>query len=375
MKYSILSTLTILLFIISCKKDTSPTAPNNDPYFGNNKVLYDEFENKPLVIVANQALNFMVAFERTLEDGTLLEFEPRQRKLPSILTDQEGNIWDINGKAIDGPRQGQRLKSLNSYIGLWFAWGTMFPGIELYDGTPYDGDFVQAPASEEWSIPTENVISVLGIDAIPAIDDPEFEEFSSKDFIDNGFFLDNEDMLVGVTINGTTRLYPVPILNYHEIVNDQIGDVYFSLSFCPLTGTAIAWDRAIDGDITTFGVSGLLYNSNVMPYDRNSESIWSQMKQECLKGSKIGTEMSTIQVLETSWEAWKQILGSPNLLTTNTGFSKNYDINPYAGYLSNQEALSYPVEYHDTRLPSKERVLGVVINDKAKAYRFQDFID
>lgn len=375
MKHHIFFIFAISIILSSCKKDTPSITPNNDPYFGNTQILSDEFENTPIIVVANQELNFMVAFKRTLSDGTLLEFEPRQRLLPSILTDQEGNIWDINGKAIEGPRQGQRLTSLNSYIGLWFAWGTMYPGIELYDGTPYEGYFEQAPASDEWSIPTDNVITVLGPDAIPAIDNPVFEEFSSKDFIDNGFFLDNNDMVVGVTINNTTRLYPVPILNWHEIVNDRIGDLHFSLSFCPLTGTAIAWDREINGEVSTFGVSGLLYNANVMPYDRSSGSIWSQMKQECLNGSNIGTKMNTIRVLETSWEAWRQILGSLNVLTTDTGFSKNYEVNPYDGYLTNETALSYPVEYHDTRLPNKERVLGVVINEKAKAYRFQDFID
>ncbi len=375
MKYNLILLLSILLALSACKKDSDPIVPVDDPLSGSIKVIHDEFESVPLVIIGNPSHNYIVAYESTLPDGTILEFEPKQRALPAVLKDQEGNVWDIQGLAIEGPREGQRLVGTNSYIGFWFAWGTMYPGIELYDGTTYTGNFQQSSPEQDWTIPTQTVFNVLGIDAIPAIDQPVFETYDEKEAIDNGFFLDDDDMVVGVTINSTTHLYPIRILNWHEIVNDEIDGQYFSASFCPVTGTAVMWDRTIDGQVTTFGVSGLLYSGNVMPYDRNTVSIWSQMRQGCVTGPLIGQAMNTTQVLETSWRTWKQIFESPDVLTTDTGFPKDYEVNPYEGYINNQEVLAYPVEYHDTRLPNKERVLGLVINGNAKAYQFKDFED
>ncbi len=351
--------------------------PNTNPFVGSIKLVEDEFQGIPIIVVGNPSNEYIVAFERTLSDGTLLEFEPKQQDMPAILKDQEGNVWDIHGFAIEGPRRGEQLIRTNSYLGFWFAFGTMYPGVELYNGPEYTGDYQQPGPEDQWGIPTTTVFTILGPDGIPAIDNPIFVTYDEKDFIDNGFFLEDDELVVGVTINGTTHIYPHSILNWHEIVNDQIDDVYFSLSFCPLTGTAIMWDRSINGNVSTFGVSGLLYNANVMPYDRSTNSIWSQMRQDCVNGDYLGTKMESnnSSVIETTWGTWKKINKSPEVLTTDTGFSKNYDVNPYQGYLTNETALSYPVEYHDERLPNKARVFGVVIDGKAKVYQFKDFTE
>lgn len=366
--------LSFSLFLVSCKEDQPDIVPNYSAD-GSTAVVLDEFEGVPLVVIGNARNQFMVAFERTLSDGTILEFTVEQRILPIVMSDSEGNKWDIEGKAVEGPRKGERLTPLNAYIGFWFAWGTMFPGIELFNGASFDDSFVQETIPPGWTIPTDKVFTVLGQDAIPAIDEPKFEEFDQKSALSlDDSFLKDDELVVGVTIDGSTKLYPHSILNWHEIVNDQIGDFYFSLSFCPITGTAIMWEREINGQVTTFGVSGLLYNGNVIPYDRNSESLWSQMKQECINGNLLGTQMTGItQVLETTWGTWKVIKDNPVVLTAETGFSKDYSVNPYENYVTDHSHLSYPVEYDDDRLQRKERVLGVIVNGKAKAYRFQDF--
>ncbi len=373
MKNTISFLLFCILSFLSCKKDNETIVPNT--LSGTTKMLLDEFNGVPIVVTGNSGSNFIVAFERTLPDGTLLEFEVKQRALPIILTDNEENEWSLEGIAIKGPRKGQRLTPVNSYIGFWFAWSTMYPGIELYDGTPYPGGFTQLPPEDNWTIPTENVFNVLGLDGIPAIDEPKFEDYDEKDAINNGYFIEDDDLVIGITHNGTTRLYPHRILNWHEIVNDNIDNFYFSMSFCPITGTAILWDREIDGAISTFGVSGLLYNGNVMPYDRNTGSLWSQMRSDCVNGYLIGEKLVTTQVLETTWQTWKQLYEEPLVLTTDTGYGKDYTINPYEDYIADPSHLSYPIEYEDNRLSFKERVLGIIIDGEAKAYRFQDFKD
>lgn len=366
----------VALLVVACGKDDTTTTPN--PTGGGNaqtatKLIQDEFDGLPLVIVGSSSANYMLAFERELPDGSMLQFEALNQAYPAIMGDQEGNRWNVFGRAISGPRKGQQLKPAHSYIGFWFAWGTMYPGVELYEGPAYSGDFRQEEPAEDWTIPTANVFSSVGLDGIPAVDEPVFETFNNRDAIENGYFVEDDELVIGIQMNDEIHLYPHSILNWHEIVNDQLGSTYFAMSFCPLTGTAIAWNRELDEGVTTFGVSGLLYNSNVMPYDRLTTSVWSQMREDCVRGDLIGRNWTTYPVVETTWATWKRLLDSPNVLTRATGFNKDYDTNPYQDYISDNNFLAFPIEFMDDRVPSKERVLGVIVNGKAKVYRFQDF--
>ncbi len=372
---NILTILFLTAFLFSACKKEKDTTPVTSPVLPvTNTMILDEFEGLPIVLVGNQNSNFITGFQRTLEDGTLLDFTVLQSSLPLILEDNEGNKWDFFGRALEGPRVGESLQSINGYIGFWFSWGSMYPGVTIYDGPDYSGDYIGQDNAPNWTIPTDNVIAVLSQDAIPAIDNPVFEIYDNRVFIETGeYFLEDDDIVIGVAVGNKIRLYPQRILNWHEVVNDKIGDFEFSLSFCPLTATSVLWDRNLNGNITTFGVSGLLYNSNVIVFDRSTQSLWSQMKYSCINGSLNGTNMKTQQVLESTWRSWKVILESPNVMTTNTGISKDYTVNPYEDYLANESHLSYPISYKDERLPLKERVFGVIVNGKAKVYQFKDF--
>ena len=93
------------------------------------------------------------------------------------------------------------------------------------------------------------------------------------------------ELVVGIVIDGHARAYPHKILDWHEIINDKIGNTAFAITYCPLTGTALGWDRTVNGTETTFGVSGLLYNTNLIPYDRLTGSYWSQMLSKSIRGS------------------------------------------------------------------------------------------
>jgi len=167
--------------------------------------------------------------------------------------------------------------------------------------------------------------------------------------------------------------YQHPILDWHEIINDGIGNTKFAITYCPLTGSGISWDRIIDGNETTFGVSGLLYNTNLIPYDRKTESNWSQMRLQSVNGSLISKFVNTFPLLETSWETAKNLFSGAKVVSENTGFSRNYGTYPYGSYRTNHSSLLFPVNHNDSRVNSKERVLGLFAGDETKAYRILDF--
>lgn len=223
--------------------------------------------------------------------------------------------------------------------------------------------------SSEWLIPQNNVLDGgPGKDGIPALDAPDFIPVNEVDF------LDDDDLVIGFKVGDDVRAYPHPILDWHEIINDEIGNIRVAITYCPLTGTGIGWDRDLPSGTTTFGVSGLLYNTNLIPYDRGTDSNWSQMLLESVQGPMAGTDIETHQVVETSWGTWKKLYPESQVVSTNTGWSRNYDRYPYGDYRTNNNSLFFPVSVNDTRLPAKERVLGIVTERKAaKAYRFNSF--
>ena len=205
-----------------------------------------------------------------------------------------------------------------------------------------------------------------GKDGIPAIDNPDFTSVESgKDL------LGNDELVVGFKYGNTIRAYPHIILDWHEIVNDEIDDLQFSCIYCPLTGSATIWNRIHEGKESTFGVSGLLYNTNIIPYDRKSNSNWSQMRLQCVNGERSGEVPETFQVVETSWQNWKSMYPESEILSTNTGFNRNYGRYPYGSYRTSDQ-LIFPVEVLDDRLHEKERTLAVIVNGEAKGYPIQE---
>ena len=220
---------------------------------------------------------------------------------------------------------------------------------------------------DDWLIPANEVLDGgPGKDGIPSIDNPQFAT------IEETTFLRDDDLVLGFADNNVVRAYAHRILDWHEIVNDDINDHAIAVNYCPLTGTGIGWNRIINGTKTTFGVSGLLYNSNIIPYDRLTDSYWSQLLHLSVNGQLIGNEAHTYNLVETSWETWKELYPESQILSLNTGFSRNYDRYPYGNYKTNS-ALIFPVNNTDDRLHNKERVLAVFLNDKATVYRFDSF--
>lgn len=223
--------------------------------------------------------------------------------------------------------------------------------------------------NSDWLIPESQVLDGgPGKDGIPSIDAPAFVSATEADE-----FLLPDNLIVGVKVGDVIRAYPHIILDWHEIVNDELGDKALAINYCPLTGTAMAWDRNYNGEVSTFGVSGLLYNTNLMPYDRTSDSYWSQMVMGAVHGARAGEEATVYPVVETTWESWKQMYPETEVLSLETGFRRNYGVYPYGGYRENQDQLFFPVNHENPKLPKKERVLAVRVRNAVHAFRFQDF--
>ncbi len=220
-------------------------------------------------------------------------------------------------------------------------------------------------AIDGWLVPSNQVFDGgPGKDGIPSIDNPSFSPVSEVTF------LGDNDLVVGVVNGDVVKAYPHRILDWHEIVNDDIGSKSLAITYCPLTGTAVGWDRMIDDVKTEFGVSGKLYNTNLMPYDRLTDSYWSQIGLNCVNGELLSRKIITSAVIETKWSTWKSMYPNSQVMNLNTGYSRDYTVYPYGDYITNNSKLIFPVTPKDDRLPAKQRVLGVLSNTVNKVYQY-----
>lgn len=202
-------------------------------------------------------------------------------------------------------------------------------------------------------------------DGIPAIDKPRFTEAHKADY------LQPDDRVIGVNLHGEQKAYPIRILNYHEIVNDEFSGNPVLISFCPLCGTGMAFRRDFGGKGVEFGVSGLLYNSDLLMYDRATQSLWSQIEGKAVSGPLKGQLLELLPVQHTSWERWLEQYPESKVLSMHTGFHRDYSRTPYPGYDSS-DYVYFPVSNMDRRYHPKELVLGINLNNEFKAYPFME---
>ena len=201
-------------------------------------------------------------------------------------------------------------------------------------------------------------------DGIPSIDKPTFIEAGKAGYAD-------DSRVLGVIVNGIARAYPIAIMNYHEIVNDKFNKTPVVITYCPLCGSGVAYLAKIGGKSRTFGVSGLLYNSDVLLYDRQSESLWSQLMSEAVTGPMKGTKLEIIPTSNTSWGDWKSRHPNTLVLSTKTGFNRDYTRTPYMGY-DDSEQLYFPVNNRNYEYHQKEMIIGIEVDGKFKAYPYEE---
>lgn len=230
-------------------------------------------------------------------------------------------------------------------------------------------DVNEVSRGAEWKIPSTAVFDGgPGKDGIPSIDNPVFGDIASQDAN-----IPDEELVVVVKAGEEVKAYPHHILDWHEIVNDDFNQgLSLALTYCPLTGTAVGWNREINGSVTTFGVSGLLYNSNLIPYDRATDSYWSQMLNASVNGELSGQEIDRYPVTEMTFSAFKTLFPNGQVLSRNTGFDRSYGLYPYGDYLTMANTL-FPVDRRDDRLFAKDRVLGVQLGTLTRVYTLDLF--
>lgn len=224
------------------------------------------------------------------------------------------------------------------------------------------------PSDAEWLIERSRVFDGgPGKDGIPALDNPEMASIGSA----NLDYLTDTDLVLVYEDNDEIRAYSHAVLDWHEIINDQIGDDFVGITYCPLTGTGIGWGREINGAVTTFGVSGLLFETNLMPFDRLTESYWSQMANQCVKGDLVSMRPEFFNLTQMNYGSLKALYPKALVTTNNTGHSRDYNQYPYGSYRTNGAVL-FPISIDDDRLHPKELVRGVEIDGKAIAFKYPE---
>ncbi len=217
-------------------------------------------------------------------------------------------------------------------------------------------------------VPLDEFIALLVPDGIPPIDEPLFWE---RDKAELTFF--EHEPVIAVRENGQAKAYPLSILTFHEIVNDSIGGTPISVTYCPLCNAAMVYDRRLTYQgqeyLLDLGVSGMLRNSDLVMWDRQTESWWQQFTGTALVGKLAGAHLELVPSMIISLEEFFGSYPEGKVLSTETGHSREYGTNPYTGYddPGNTQPLLFKGEV-DSRLPAMERVVDVHVKGKYKIY-------
>ncbi len=211
----------------------------------------------------------------------------------------------------------------------------------------------------------DDIVDVIPMDGIPSIDEPVFESVAEVDW------LADKEPVIAFELDGDARAYPLQIMTWHEIVNDEVGGTPVVVTFCPLCNTAIAFERPmIDGKVTTFGTSGKLIHSNLLMYDRATQSFWPQVTGEALVGELKGTRLTRYPARIVSWLEFQTAFPTGKVLSRDTGHDRRYGENPYPGYDDVDNAPFLFSGETDGRLAAVERVLGLEIKGDVVAFPY-----
>ena len=249
---------------------------------------------------------------------------------------------------------------------------------------PTDGEtsFIEAPTPEgdrgldqgvgkimitdgvRHSIPLEEIISGgPPKDGIPSIDSPKFVSAAEA----NAWLNDNEPG-IAFSRGNANRFYPYQIIVWHEIVNDQVGRERILVTYCPLCLTGYVFDPVVKGERVEFGTSGKLWKSNLVMYDRKTDSLWSQILGEAVVGEMTGARLKVLLSDQVLYGNWKRKYPNGQVLSRDTGATRFYGSSPYGDYFSVTNLSLSLARPTDTRLPNDAFVFGIIVDGKAKAY-------
>ena len=249
-------------------------------------------------------------------------------------------------------------------IGWWFAKDLVYAQLPVsfeWPNTDFDKTLVNLDEIQSGGPPK---------DGIPPIDHPEFDSVS-----DANKWLNAREPVIVVSVGEETKAYPLQILTWHEIVNDSVGALPVSVTFCPLCNASIVFDRRSGGEVLDFGTTGKLRKSDLVMYDRQSESWWQQFTGQAIVGSKTGTVLERVPASIVAFEDFRESYPDAQVLSRRTGHRRAYGNNPYRGYDSIDDQPFLFFDPVDKRLPPMERVLNVSFGDTHKLYPFSAFRD
>ncbi len=264
----------------------------------------------------------------------------------------------------------------------WMNWQQAHPEIppyaefptliaELFAGLdPKFRRFLRADVDH--SIRLEEIVwGGVKVDSIPALDDPRMIAAAEA------AYLNDDDRVFGVALNGDARAYPLRIMNWHEMANDVVGGIPVSLPYCTLCGAGILFDTRVEGAPTalTFGSSGLLWRSNKLMYDRTTDSLWNQFTGRPVVGPLANTPIALKQLplVLTTWAAWKKLHPDTKVLSPETGFTRDYRPDTaYRDYFASPEVV-FPVQVASRKLAPKDFVFGVIAPGAVKAWPLARF--
>jgi len=240
---------------------------------------------------------------------------------------------------------------------------------ETAAGAPPTADEPRRLAYDRDALVDESLDGGVGKDGIPSVDDPAFEPVVESDLVDDA-------PVFGVVRDGEAKAYPQRVLAHHEIVNDVVGGDPIAVTYCPLTGTAQGFER---GE-TTFGVSGRLVNSNLIMYDRATESWWPQVLATAVEGPMRGATLREFRVVWTTVAEWRSARPDAVLMTDDTGYVRRYGNDPYGiyapldGYYAAERTIFPPLSEPETGHP-KSVVLGARTAGGAVAFDKRTLLD
>jgi hypothetical protein len=199
-----------------------------------------------------------------------------------------------------------------------------------------------------------------GKDGIPSLDERRFVSVEEA-----GAWLADREPVIELVIEEVARAYPIQILVWHEIVNDEVAGTPVAVTFCPLCNTALVFDRRLDGRVLDFGTTGNLRNSDLVMYDRQTESWWQQFGGEAVVGELAGATLEQLPARIVAWEDFSHQHPDGEVLSQDTGFERDYGRNPYEGYDDVDSSPLFSVGREDDRLPPKARVVFLERGDEA----------
>lgn len=237
--------------------------------------------------------------------------------------------------------------------------------------------------TEDWetnwalhTVPYDEIVPAQYRDGIRSIDDPKFVSIEEAEE-----WLAANEPVIAVELGGEARAYPLQILTRHEIVNDELAGVPIAVTFCPLCNSALVFERTVNGMVVEFGTSGLLRHSDLIMYDRTTESLWQQFTGEAIIGDLVGTRLGFWPSSLVSFDDYSQAYPDGQVLSTDTGFPITYGANPYEGYdtigrqpflfgsvAQGEEGPAFDPSQSDPRLDAMERVVSIALDGGAVAY-------